>query len=146
MTDNYHGEEVTDDFRILEDEQHSEVVKWLAAEDRYTEQRLGQLSSAEFIRQRLTELSNYERTSAPTEVAGHWFYLQNDGLQDQSVLYVRQSDSGAPHIVIDTNQLDQADICELCVGVRVHARHCALGFPRQMGAAFPTLRRFGSHT
>ncbi|EAQ31293.1 prolyl oligopeptidase family serine peptidase [Idiomarina baltica] len=106
VTDNYHGEEVTDDFRSLEDEQHSEVVKWLAAEDRYTEQRLGQLSSAEFIRQRLTELSNYERTSAPTEVAGHWFYLQNDGLQDQSVLYVRQSDSGAPHIVIDPNQLD----------------------------------------
>ena len=108
VTDNYHGEEVTDDFRSLEDEQHSEVAKWLAAEDSYTEQRLGQLSSAEFIRQRLTELSNYKRTSAPTEVAGHWFYLQNDGLQDQSVLYVRPSDSGAPHIVIDPNQLDPA--------------------------------------
>ena len=108
VTDNYHGEVVTDDFRNLENQQSAEIQQWLTAQDAYTEQHLRQLNSAEFIRQRLTELSNYERTSAPTEVAGHWFYLQNDGLQDQSVLYVRQSDSGAPHIVVDPNQLDPA--------------------------------------
>ncbi|PYE31868.1 prolyl oligopeptidase [Idiomarina fontislapidosi] len=104
--DDYHGKTVTDEFRVLEHEQKQGVQQWLSAQRAFSQQHLDELSSAEFIRQRLTELSNYERTSAPIETAGHWFYLQNDGLQHQSVLYARHSDSGAPHVIVDPNLID----------------------------------------
>ncbi len=55
------------------------------------------------IERRLTELYNYARYSAPVEEGGNYFYLKNDGLQDQAVLYVADTFRGEGRVLLDPN-------------------------------------------
>ena len=50
--------------------------------------------SARRIRRRLTELWNFAQYSSPMKEGGRYYYLKNDGLQNQAVLYVMDSLDG----------------------------------------------------
>src|SRR4029078_4687700 len=52
---------------------------------------------------RMTQLYNYERFGVPERKGNRYFYTRNDGLQNQSVLYVREGLNGAPRQLIDPN-------------------------------------------
>ena len=89
--DNYHGTTVADPYRWLEDANSAETKEWVDAENKVTQAYLGQIPAREAIKQRLTKLWNYERYSVPYKEGGRYFYSRNDGLQNQSVLYVQES-------------------------------------------------------
>src|SRR5690606_21307208 len=55
------------------------------------------------IRKRLTELWNYEKLGTPFKAGGRYYFFRNDGLQNQSVLYVRKSLKDEPEVLIDPN-------------------------------------------
>src|SRR6185503_6090064 len=57
------------------------------------------------LRERLTKLWNYERYGAPFKEGGRYFLTRNDGLQNQSVLYVTDSLEAAPRVLLDPNKL-----------------------------------------
>ena len=57
------------------------------------------------LKQRLTELWDYQRTSLPIVENGRLFYAKNTGLQRQSPIYVRAGFFDAPSLVIDPNLL-----------------------------------------
>jgi prolyl oligopeptidase len=105
--DNYHGVKVPDSYRWLEEDvrKSPEVASWVAAENEVTFAYLKAIPEREAIRKRLTELWNYERFTAPHKVAGKYYFSKNDGLQNQSVLYVADGlDAGAPaRVVLDPN-------------------------------------------
>ncbi len=61
----------------------------MAAQNRLTDSFLASIPQREKIRARLTQLWNYERYSAPFKENGRYFYFQNTGLQNQSVMYVQ---------------------------------------------------------
>jgi prolyl oligopeptidase len=104
--DVYHGVKVLDPYRWLEDDVRSskEVAEWVEAENKVTEAYLGTIPERDAIRKRLTELWNFERYSAPQKAGKYYFFTKNDGLQNQSVLYVMDKLDGTPRLLLDPNQ------------------------------------------
>jgi len=103
--DTYHGAEVPDPYRWLEDDVRTsnKVAQWVARQNEITFSFLESIPQRESINRRLTELWNYEKYSSPVKIGGHYFYLKNDGLQNQSVLYAMDSLEGEPRVLIDPN-------------------------------------------
>ena len=106
VSDNYHGTVVADPYRWLEDDNSAETAAWVAAENEVTFDYLSQIPYRPAIDERLTELWNYEKIGAPTKVGDRYFYFRNDGLQNQSVLYMLDSlDDPQPEVFLDPNAL-----------------------------------------
>ena len=103
--DEYHGVRVADPYRWLEDDVRTspEVAEWVAAQNKVTFAYLKAIPERKAIAQRLTELWNYERYSAFFKAGGRYFFYKNDGLQNQSVLYVQDSLDGEPRVLVDPN-------------------------------------------
>lgn len=107
QTDTYHDKTVADPYRWLEDPNSEETKAWVEAQNQVTFGYLRQLSAVEPIKQRLTELWNYERYSVPFKRGGRYFYYKNDGLQNQAVLYTQSSLEAEPVILLDPNTLSK---------------------------------------
>ncbi len=105
QTDDYHGTKVADPYRWLEDDNSAETKAWVEAQNKVTFAYLNTIPEREKIKNRLTELWNYERYSAPFKEGGKYFYYKNDGLQNQSVLYVADSVSDQGRVLLDANKL-----------------------------------------
>jgi prolyl oligopeptidase len=113
QTDVYHGVSVSDPYRWLEALDSPEVRSFVDAENTYAAPLLESLPGTRAFRRRLEDFWHYERVGAslsgggsfsvPEEIAGHTFYLHNDGHQDQSVLMV--VDGAAPRVLLDPNGL-----------------------------------------
>src|SRR3954471_19421806 len=89
QVDVYHGVSVEDPFRALEDVDAPATKAWVEAENRLTDSFLASIPERTAIRNRLTRLWNYARYSAPFKENGRYFYFENTGLQNQSVLFVQ---------------------------------------------------------
>ena len=105
LVEEIHGTRVEDPYRWLEEDVRTspDVRAWVEAQNRVTFGFLAGIPSREAIERRLTELWNYERYSPPAVRTGRYYYLKNDGLQNQSVLYVADSLDAPPRIVLDPN-------------------------------------------
>jgi prolyl oligopeptidase len=103
------GERIADPYRWLENDvrQDPAVRAWVTAQNQLTNTYLAALPGRARIRERMTELYNYERFGMPERGGDRYFYTRNDGLQNQSVLYVRDGLAGAPRILIDPNGWSQ---------------------------------------
>lgn len=99
------GVAVADPYRWLENDvrEDAEVAQWVAAQNAVTDAYLSKLPGRAAFKARMTELYDYERIGTPTKKGGRYFYSRNDGLQNQSVLYVRDSLDGAGRVLIDPN-------------------------------------------
>ena len=99
-----HGISVPDPYRWLEADVRtdSKVADWVTAQNKVTDAYLVSLPRRDAIRQRLTELFNYERFGIPRAKGGATFFTRNSGLQNQSVLHV-QAAGGEPRVLIDPN-------------------------------------------
>lgn len=105
VTDDYHGRKVVDNFRWLEDVESDETAQWVQAENNVTRAYLDGLASREPMRERLERLWNYERFSLPEKEGEYYFYSHNNGLQNQSLLYVAKSLGEERRLLLDPNTL-----------------------------------------
>ena len=94
---------VGDFYRWLEDANSRETAEWVETENKATFAYLRGLPQREVFKKRLTELFNYERWSPPGRRGNRFFYLRNDGLQNQDVLWV--TEEGRDRVLLDPNQL-----------------------------------------
>jgi len=104
QVDDYNGVKIADPYRWLEDTDSPETKAWVESENAVTFGYLNTIPERAAIRNRLTQLWNYARYGAPTKSGGRYFQFQNTGLQNQSVLYMRDGNS-AWGILLDPNTL-----------------------------------------
>ncbi|MEM9831900.1 MAG: prolyl oligopeptidase family serine peptidase [Bacteroidota bacterium] len=103
-TDEYFGVEVADPYRWLEDDQSEETAQWVDAQNVVTQGYLENIPYREAIEERLTELWNYEKYGTPFKRGDRYYYFKNDGLQNQSVMYVQDNLDAKPEVFLDPNQ------------------------------------------
>jgi prolyl oligopeptidase len=107
QTDIYFGTEVADPFRWLEDDRSEETAEWVKAQNEVTFSYLENIPFRKAIAERLTELWNYEKYSAPSKKGDKYYFFKNDGLQNQSVLYVQENLEAEPKVFLDPNKFSE---------------------------------------
>ena len=135
QTDNYHGIEVADPYRWLEDPNSEETAAWVKAQNKVTFGYLNQLPGRDRLNARLTELWNYERYGLPfkqgdrnSDQPVRYFYSKNDGLQNQSVLYTLPSLDAEPTVLLDPNTLSEDGTVALSgIAISENAQYLAYG-------------------
>jgi len=105
VSDEYFGTTVEDPYRWLEDDNSEETAEWVKAQNEVTFSYLEKLPYRKEISERMTELWNYPRYSTPFKEAGKYYFFKNDGLQNQSVLYMTDKLDGEPIVALDPNKL-----------------------------------------
>ncbi|MEL7020971.1 MAG: prolyl oligopeptidase family serine peptidase, partial [Bacteroidota bacterium] len=104
IVDNYHGKSIADPYRWLEDDQAAETKQWVQTQNRVTDDYLAQIPFRDELTERLAALWNYKRVAAPQKKGDRYYTLQNDGLQQQDILYT-QEDLGSELVeVLNPNQ------------------------------------------
>lgn len=103
--DNYHGTAVPDPYRWLEDDNSPETAAWVAAQNKITHEYFDAIPWRDKLRARMTQLYNYARVSSPIRRSDVHFFRKNDGLQNQSILYMQKGTDGAPEMLMDPNKL-----------------------------------------
>ena len=105
VTDNYFGTVVKDSYRWLEDDKSLITNDWVKKENTVTENYLKQIVSRDKIKNRLTELWNFNKQSAPFKKGDFYFCYKNNGLQNQNVLFIQKTLEDFGQILLDPNSL-----------------------------------------
>jgi len=107
QVDVYHGVSIADPYRWLEDTDSPETKAWVEAENKLSDSYLASIPERPAIKNRLTQIWNFARYSAPFKEGGRYFYFGNSGLQNQSVLYVQDGRNAPARVLLDPNALSQ---------------------------------------
>jgi len=105
VADIFHGTRVVDNYRWLENGNSPETKKWVEQEMAYTRGMLDRLAGRDAIHKRLTELLSIGSVTPPVIAGRHYFYTRREGMQNQPILYVRDSLDGKDRVLLDANQL-----------------------------------------
>ena len=104
QVDTYHSLKVPDPYRWLEDDNSPETAAWVEAENKVTFPYLDQIPYRTQLHARVNQLNDYEVTyGSPSRKGPYYFFTKNDGLQNQSVLYIQKGLDGMPEVLIDPN-------------------------------------------
>jgi prolyl oligopeptidase len=103
VADDYNGTKVEDPYRWLENLDSEAARRWVEAQNRLSQPRLEAIPHRAWVKQRLTQLWNYERFDVPVKEGGRYFFLHNDGKQNQSVLFVSDSLDSPGRVLFDPN-------------------------------------------
>jgi len=103
VVDVYHDVKVADPYRWFENLDSQQTKDWVIAENALSQPFLERLPQRAWLGNRLKQLWTYERFGVPKSEAGRYFYLRNDGTQDQSVLYVADGLNASPRVLVDPN-------------------------------------------
>jgi len=99
--------EVDDPYRWLEDDRSAETEGWVDSQISFTQSYLSRIDWREPLRNRFEALYNYEKIGMPRKIGNRYFLSINNGLQNQSVWYVRDSIDGEDRVFLDPNSLSE---------------------------------------
>jgi prolyl oligopeptidase len=134
--DTYFGTPVPDPYRWLEDADSAETAAWVAAENELTFSYLDQIPFRATLRERLTQLWNYERYGVPHQEGELLIFSKNDGLQNQAVVYVVPVGQPleAAEVLLDPNQFS-ADGTTALMGLHFSPSHRYLAYTTSGGGS-----------
>jgi prolyl oligopeptidase len=105
VIDDYHGRQIADAYRWLEDSAAPETQQFVAGQNAYTRSVLDNISGRDELRRRVGQLLTIGRVASPRIGGNNYFYERRDGRQNQAVVYVREGRQGKEHSLIDVNDL-----------------------------------------
>lgn len=101
--DAYFGTIVHDPYRWLEGDS-DEVREWIRDQNDLTESYLRKIPFREQLRNRVEELMNFPRYRSAKKFGNTYYFLHNDGLQEQFVLHVQEGLTGTPRVFLDPSK------------------------------------------
>lgn len=107
VEDDYHGVKIKDPYRYLEDPHSVETQLFVIRQNNVSIPYLRDHPDREAMKQRLLEMSNFEKYSAPQRQENNYFYFHNSGLQNHSVFYIQRNLTGSPEPFLDPNKLSE---------------------------------------
>lgn len=113
QVDNYFGVKVEDPYRWLEDDNSSETNEWVKAQNEVTFNYLEKIPFREKIKQRLTEIWDYEKYGQPFKEGDNYYFYKNDGLQEQYVVYRQKDLDGNAEVFIDPHTFSKDNTIRL---------------------------------
>jgi len=103
-SDFYHGVEISDPYRWLEDDMSDETGEWVKAQNKVTSKFLAKIGFRKKLEKRIKKLNDYEKVGAPFKEGDYEYFYKNTGLQNHSVVYrTRIGSSQEPEVFIDPN-------------------------------------------
>ena len=105
IVDTLWGTEVADPYRWLEDDRSEETEVWVDAQIEFTQKHFASNPWRTPLRDRFEAIYDYEKVGMPRKIGNRYFLAKNNGLQNQSVWYVRESLQGADELFLDPNAL-----------------------------------------
>jgi prolyl oligopeptidase len=103
--DHLFGTAIPAPYRWMEDATNPALAQWVDAENQLTRRYLDALPLHAWFQTNLKSLWNYEKFNAPRRVAGKLFFQRNNGLENQSPIYMQDELGTAPKMVLDPNAL-----------------------------------------
>lgn len=103
----YFGTEVKDPYRWLEDDRSEETEEWVKAQNEVTFDYLNSIPYKKELEERLSEIWNYEKISAPFKEGDYTYFYKNDGLQNQYVVYRKKGEDGETEVFLDPNKFSK---------------------------------------
>jgi prolyl oligopeptidase len=105
VVDDYHGTNVPDPYRWLEELDSHEVKAWVDEQNKLTDGWFATIPALPAIRRRLGQLVDYELRSVPIKVDGFYYQNRRGPGQDGIVLYRSRKVSGPTEVVVDPAML-----------------------------------------
>lgn len=103
IIDTFFNTKIVDNYRWLEDDRSKETAAWVKAENELTFSYLNTIPYRNELKNRLTELWNYEKIGTPFKEGNYIYFSKNNGLQNQSVYYRKKGKNGKEEIFLDPN-------------------------------------------
>jgi len=103
----YFGTKVPDPYRWLENDTATDVADWIKTENDVTFDYLSKIPFRDSIHAQLIRIWNYPKYGVPFREGPWYFFYKNDGLQNQSVLYVKNGIDGTSKVLLDPNKFSE---------------------------------------
>ncbi|MCC6448550.1 MAG: S9 family peptidase, partial [Chitinophagaceae bacterium] len=124
--DNYFGQEIKDPYRWLEDDNSAQTKAWVKEQNRFTENFLSKIPFRNQVKSELESMWNYEKYSTPIKEGRYYLYYKNNGLQNQSVLYIQEGLHGEATEFLNPNTLNENGTAALnTVSFSKNQKYCA---------------------
>ncbi len=129
--DVYFGKKVNDPYRWLEDDNSEETALWVTEENTVTNAYLDKIPFRPALEKRLTEIWNYPKYGVPFNKGDYYFFFKNNGVQNQSVMYIQNGLDGDPEVLLDPNTLSEDGTVALSsLGISKDGSYLAYGISR----------------
>ena len=91
----------------LEDPKSEETKNWVQSQSDFAKGILEQCPDRSIFFKELKQMQNYPKYSVPFRSGDNYFFWKNDGLQNQSVLYIQKTLTSEPSVFLDPNKMSE---------------------------------------